>query len=107
MTERATRIKAAARPAHWERGAGDTRLVNSATHAKALITRDTAPVQMSNGRVLYHTGQKWISGGSRVVLLGANGTGKTRLVHMALTTPPTVDQYNVRQAWLWVILISI
>ncbi len=82
LTERAARIEAAARPAHSERGAGDIRLVNSGTHAKALITLDDVPVETPDGRVLYSTGQKWISRGDRVVLLGANGTGKTRLVHM-------------------------
>lgn len=82
LTERAARMEAAARPAHQERSAGDIRLVNSGTHAKALITLEDAPVETPDGRLLYRTGQKWISKGDRIVLLGANGTGKTRLFKM-------------------------
>ncbi len=82
LTERAARLEAAARPAHKERSAGDIKLINSGTHAKALITLDDVPVDAPDGRHLYRTGQKWISQGDRVVLLGANGTGKTQLVKL-------------------------
>lgn len=82
LTERAAKIEAAAKPAHHDKSAGDIRLVNSGTHAKALITLDDIAVQTPDGRLLYTTGQKWISQGDRVVLLGANGTGKTQLVKM-------------------------
>lgn len=90
LTERADRIEAAARPAHRERSAGDIRLANSGTHARALITLDDVAVQTPDGRELYRTGRKWISRGDRVVLLGANGTGKTQLIRRlerALTEP--------------------
>lgn len=80
LNERAARIEAAARPAHQERGAGDIRLANSGTHAKALITLDDIAVTTPNERLLYRTGKKWIVQGDRVVLLGTNGTGKTQLV---------------------------
>lgn len=80
LSARADRIEAAARPAHHERGAGDIRLANSGTHARALITLDDVAVATPDGRLLYRTGRKWIARGDRVVLLGANGTGKTRLV---------------------------
>ncbi|MEX0284690.1 MAG: ABC-F family ATP-binding cassette domain-containing protein [Paracoccaceae bacterium] len=80
LTERADRMEAAARPAHRERSAGDIRLANSGTHSKALVTLDDVSVETPDGRVLYKTGQKWINRGDRVVLLGANGTGKTQLV---------------------------
>ena len=82
LTERAEKMEAAARPAHSERSAGDIRLVNRDTHAKALITLDDIPIMAPDGRVLYQTGQKWISRGDRVVLLGANGTGKTRMIQL-------------------------
>lgn len=82
LTERAAKMEAAARPAHQERSAGDIRLGNSGTHAKALITLDDVDVQTPDGRVLYKTGQKWVSQGDRIVVLGANGTGKTQLVRM-------------------------
>ena len=43
---------------------------------------DDVSVETPGGRVLYKTGQKWISPGDRIVLLGANGAGKTHLVKM-------------------------
>ncbi len=82
LTERAAKIEAAAKPAHQERGAGDIRLTNSGTHAKALISLDDVTVETPDGRQLYTTGKKWISPGDRIVLLGTNGTGKTRLIKM-------------------------
>lgn len=82
LKDRAAQIEAAAKPAHQERSAGDIKLANSGTHAKALVTLNDATVKTPDGRVLYKTGQKWILPGDRIVLLGANGTGKTRLVKM-------------------------
>jgi ATPase subunit of ABC transporter with duplicated ATPase domains len=89
LSERAAKIEAGAKPAHQERGAGDIRLTNSGTHAKALITLDDLPVTTPDGTLLYNTGKKWITKGDRIVLLGTNGTGKTRLVtaiHQAIAT---------------------
>lgn len=80
LTERASRIEDAARPAHKEHSAGDIKLGNSGSHARSLITLDAFDVQTPDNRLLYRTGQKWISPGDRVVLLGSNGTGKTTLV---------------------------
>lgn len=82
LNERAEKLEAAAKPAHAERSAGDIRLVNSDTHAKALITLENVEITTPDGRVLYKTGKKWIARGDRVVLLGGNGTGKTQLVRM-------------------------
>ncbi|MGJ8585816.1 MAG: ABC-F family ATP-binding cassette domain-containing protein [Marinosulfonomonas sp.] len=80
LLSRADKIESAAAPAHREHSAGDIRLANSGTHAKALITLPDVSVETPDGRLLYKTGEKWISRGDRVVILGANGTGKTRLI---------------------------
>ena len=82
LSERAAKIEAAAKPAHSERGAGDIKLTNSGTHAKALVALDDVGVETPDGRLLYATGKKWIGQGDRVVLLGTNGTGKTRLIKL-------------------------
>ena len=80
LSERADRLEEGARPAHKERSAGAIRLANSGTHAKALVTiRDTA-ITAPGGRLLFRTGQLWVENGDRIVVLGANGSGKTRLV---------------------------
>ncbi len=87
LKDRADKIEAAARPAHQEHGAGDIRLVNSGTHAKALISFDDIAVTRPDGQMLYTIGKKWINKGDRIILLGTNGTGKTslvRLVHQAI-----------------------
>ena len=82
LSERAAKIEAAAKPAHQERGAGDIRLTNSGTHAKALISLEDVTVCTPDGRLLYTTGKKWIAQGDRIVVLGTNGTGKTQFVRM-------------------------
>lgn len=87
LNERAEKLEAAAKPAHREHSAGEIKLGNAGTHARALVTLDDIPITTPDGRPLYTTGQKWISRGDRIVLLGANGTGKTQLVkrlHRAL-----------------------
>ena len=92
LTERAAKIEATAKPAHREKGAGDIKLGNAGTHARALVTFDNAAITTPDGRRLYETGEKWITPGDRIVLLGANGTGKTQLVqmvHRALTGSDT------------------
>ena len=80
LKDRAARLEDSARPAHAERSAGAIRLSNSGTHAKALVTFDDAEIATPDGRRLFRTGKVWIEKGDRIVLLGRNGMGKTRLV---------------------------
>ncbi len=82
LSERAAKIEAAAKPAHQERGAGDIRLTNSGTHAKALISLEDVAVTRLMAACFTRRGQKWISQGDRIVLLGTNGTGKTQFIRM-------------------------
>jgi ATPase subunit of ABC transporter with duplicated ATPase domains len=45
-----------------------------------LVTIKDTVITTPDGRLLFRTGQFWIEKGDRVALLGANGTGKTRLI---------------------------
>ena len=82
LRERAERLEDAAKPAHLERSAGAIRLANRGTHAKVLVTLDDAEVLTPDGTALFRTGKQFICQGDRIVLLGANGVGKTRLIAM-------------------------
>ena len=82
LKQRAERLEVAARPAHQERSAGAIKLANSGTHAKILVTLDDAAVETPDGTLLFKTGKRWICQGDRIVVLGRNGTGKTRLIEL-------------------------
>lgn len=82
LKARAEKLEDAAKPAHLERSAGAIRLANRATHAKVLVTLEDAAVETPDGRLLFKTGKQFIGKGDRIVLLGPNGSGKTRLVTM-------------------------
>ncbi|MDX0627118.1 ATP-binding cassette domain-containing protein [Sinorhizobium medicae] len=85
IRQRAERLEDAARPAFHERSSGAIRLANRGTHAKVLITLDDTPVETPQGTLLFRTGRQWIRHGDRIVLLGRNGAGKSRLVHLIRT----------------------
>ena len=90
LKERAEKLEDAAKPAHLERSAGAIRLANSGTHAKVLLTLDDAEVKTPDGTLLFKTGKQFICQGDRIVLLGMNGAGKSRLILMlknAITDP--------------------
>jgi ATPase subunit of ABC transporter with duplicated ATPase domains len=82
LKQRAERLEDTARPAHQESQAGAVRLANRGTHAKVLIRLDDAAVSTPAGALLFRTGRLWIRQGDRVILLGRNGAGKTRLLDM-------------------------
>ena len=82
LKARAEKLEDAAKPAHLERSAGQIRLANRGTHAKVLLALDDAAVETPDGRLLFRTGKQFICKGDRIVLLGPNGSGKTRLVTM-------------------------
>ena len=76
---------------------GSIQLANSGTHAKVLVTLSDASVETPDGTLLFNTGKRWICQGDRIVLLGLNGAGKSRLVNMiraaiteAAASPETV-----------------
>jgi ATPase subunit of ABC transporter with duplicated ATPase domains len=91
LKQRAEKLEDAAKPAHLERSAGQIRLANRGTHAKALVTLDDAAVETPDGRLLFRTGKQFIRNGDRIVLLGPNGAGKTRLVEMLRTAIDNPD----------------
>ncbi len=80
LKDRADRLEDAARPAHLERSAGVIRLASRGTHAKVLVTLEDTAVTTPDGALLFRTGKQFICQGDRIVLLGHNGAGKTRLV---------------------------
>jgi ATPase subunit of ABC transporter with duplicated ATPase domains len=84
LKDRAEKLESAARPAHREGSAGAIKLANSGTHAKALVALTDATISTPDGRTLFTTGQKWIERGDRVVILGRNGAGKSRLITAVL-----------------------
>lgn len=98
LKERAEKLEDAARPAHLERSAGAIRLANRGTHAKVLVTLEDAAVTTPDGALLFRTGKQFICQGDRIVLLGRNGTGKTRLVTMLrqAITEPSVTGTGIR-----------
>jgi ATPase subunit of ABC transporter with duplicated ATPase domains len=80
LTDRAAKIEAAATPAFKPRSAGDIRLDTTEARARALISVAPCEVTTPDGRRLFRCPQLWISPGDRIVLLGANGVGKSRFV---------------------------
>ncbi|RUV67064.1 MAG: ABC-F family ATP-binding cassette domain-containing protein [Mesorhizobium sp.] len=81
LNQRAQRLEEVAAPAHRERSAGAIKLANRGTHAKVLITLDLA-VETPDGTLLFRTGKRHICQGDRIVLLGRNGVGKSRLISL-------------------------
>nr|WP_246503819.1 ABC-F family ATP-binding cassette domain-containing protein [Plastoroseomonas arctica] len=81
LKDRAERIESAARPAHRAASAGKIRLSDGGTDAKTLLAMHEVRVTTPDGRPLFGTGKLWVHPGDRVVVLGGNGAGKSRLLH--------------------------
>ncbi|MEZ2132541.1 MULTISPECIES: ABC-F family ATP-binding cassette domain-containing protein [unclassified Sinorhizobium] len=82
LKQRAEKLEDAAKPAHLERSAGKIKLTSRGTHAKVLVTLEDACVETPDGTLLFKTGKRFICQGDRIVLLGRNGAGKSRLMNM-------------------------
>lgn len=98
LKERAEKLEDAAVAAHRERSAGAIRLANRGTHAKVLITFEDAAVETPDGTPLFRTGKRHICQDDRIVLLGRNGVGKSRLIamiHNAVVEPGSVANVKV------------
>ncbi len=81
LNARAEAIEQSARPLAKQR-TGEIRLANSGTHAKVLIGLDNLTVTTPDGHPLFRTGTLKLFQGDRVVVTGANGTGKSQLVRL-------------------------
>lgn len=82
LTDRAAKIEAATVPGFKARSAGEIRLETSDSHARALVHVSASEVTSPDGRRLFRCPELWISPGDRVVLMGANGAGKSRFLSL-------------------------
>jgi ATPase subunit of ABC transporter with duplicated ATPase domains len=81
LNARAAEIEQALTPQRRERVAA-LRLESRATHAKVLVTLDDVVVAAPDGAALFRTGRLKIHQGERVVVMGANGAGKSQFVRL-------------------------
>ena len=87
LKDRAARIEAGVREAHRERS-GEIRLANRGSHARVLLGLENVEVTTPDGVGLFRIDKLHLFQGDRIVLLGANGAGKSQLVkliHRAMT----------------------
>ena len=87
LKDRAAKIEGAVREGHRERS-GEIRLANRGIHAKVLLGIENVIVATPPGAPLFKIDKLHVFQGDRIVLLGANGAGKSQLVkliHRAMT----------------------
>ena len=81
LKKRAEALEEGLQSLHKER-AGEIRLTNRGTHAKVLVRLENVTVERPDGTPLFTVPKLEIAQGERIVLLGRNGVGKSRLVHL-------------------------
>lgn len=81
LRQRAEKIEESAENLHQEH-AGEIRLADGATHAKALVRLEEVTIATPDDRVLFKIDKLVIAQGDRIVILGRNGTGKSTLMRM-------------------------
>jgi ATPase subunit of ABC transporter with duplicated ATPase domains len=87
LKDRAAKIEGAVKDEHRERS-GEIRLANRGIHAKVLVGVENATIATPAGVPLFRIDKLHVFQGDRVVLLGANGAGKSqfvKLIHRAMT----------------------
>ncbi|MDD3181316.1 MAG: ATP-binding cassette domain-containing protein [Alphaproteobacteria bacterium] len=97
VAARAAEIKNNLKEPHKER-TGQIRLSSRDTHARVLLSLDDVIVRTPDGKALFKTGKLKVFQGDRIVLLGANGAGKSQLVkliHRAFTDPANAESAQV------------
>lgn len=79
LRARADRLEQTLRPAHAERR-GEIRLASRGTHAKVIAAFRDVTVSAPDGTRLFRVERLDVRQGDRLVLLGRNGVGKSRLL---------------------------
>jgi len=89
MAARAADIENNLKEPHKER-TGQIRLNSRDIHSRILLSMDDATVRTPDGEALFKTGKLKVFQGDRIILLGANGAGKSqliKLIHRAFVDP--------------------
>lgn len=81
LRERAEKIEDGLKELYKEKH-GDVQLANRGTHAKVLVALEDVTVQKPDGEKLFGIEKQFVFQGDRIVLLGRNGTGKSRLISL-------------------------
>lgn len=80
LRDRARRIEEEAEAAHRERSAGLVALGGGEASARVLIRFAPFEERLPDGTLLFRSGPLFLCRGDRIVLLGQNGAGKSRLM---------------------------
>ncbi|KAB0267991.1 ATP-binding cassette domain-containing protein [Microvirga brassicacearum] len=78
---RADALEQGLQAAHQERS-GEIKLSNRGTHARVLVSLDNVVVRKPDGDKLFGIPKLIVAQGDRVIVLGRNGVGKSRLVRL-------------------------